>query len=92
MREKGLFSDPSGIFGILNNFHSALWWHLKFWKALKTDPSPVHNAHEAEKFPFSHCNLPKFKVGKNRPFLSTIYREMQQFCTGFTMLKSEFWN
>jgi hypothetical protein len=62
MQEKGRFSDPSGIFGIWGTFHSALWRHLKFWKVLKTNPSPVHNnAHEAEKFPFPTVIYPNLK-------------------------------
>jgi hypothetical protein len=83
MQEMGLFSDPSGIFGILGTFHSALWRHLKFWKGLKTDLSPVHNAHESEKFPFSHCNLPKFEVGKNRPFLVMKFLKFILRCNNF---------
>jgi hypothetical protein len=38
MQAKGLFSDPSTSFGA---FHLTflLWWHLRFWKGLKTDSS-----------------------------------------------------
>jgi hypothetical protein len=98
MQEKGLFSDPPLEFSVFwvpsilpceDTSNSE-----RVWKQIL---SPVHNnAHEAEKFPFSHCNLPKFEVGENRPIpgneVSTIYLEMQQSCTGFTTLKSEFWN
>jgi hypothetical protein len=56
----------------------------------------VHNAPKVQKFPFPiviFCNL---KLGGNRPLLvmkvSRIYLEMPQYCTGFAMLKFEFWH
>jgi hypothetical protein len=39
MQEKGLFSHPSRIFSTLHLTFVVWWWHLGFWKGLKTDLS-----------------------------------------------------
>jgi hypothetical protein len=39
MQEKGLFSHPSRIFSTLHLTFVVRWWHLGFWKGLKTDLS-----------------------------------------------------
>jgi hypothetical protein len=55
-----------------------------------------HNASNVQKFPFPIVTFHNLKLGGNRPLLVMayleFYLEMPQYCTGFAMLKFEFWH
>ncbi len=56
----------------------------------------VHNAPKVQKFPFPIVIFRNLKLRRNRPLLVMkfleFYLEMPQYCTGFAMLKFEFWH
>jgi hypothetical protein len=56
----------------------------------------VDNAPEVQKFPFPIVIFRNLKLGGIRPLLLMkfleFYLEMPQYCTGFAMLKFEFWH
>jgi hypothetical protein len=56
----------------------------------------VHNARKVQMFPFPILIFSNLRLGRNRPLLVMkfleFYLEMPQYCTGFAMLKFEFWH